>query len=236
MLVTMDNIDTLVQRLRDGDDSVFDEIINLYIPLARRLAQRFVRRFPERRNDLRQVAMLGLVQAVNSAPGKLYNNNIGAWINTRVVGALRDYLAKDHMIPVPKDEWSKMVKSYKLDELRDRDLINALIRLKGRYLVFQASMQLPGGDFVEDFVTSDRGRAVARDDPNPFRCKEIMGMLELTAYERLIIKLRMQSYTLQEIGNFMDCTHSVVLKDLVKIQERYLRLRRRNPSLPGPPV
>ena len=231
-------MDDLVQRFREGDASVAQEITERHIPLARKLAWRFVSRFPERKSDLIQAAMLGLVQAVYNAPGKLYDNNIGAWINTRVVGAIRDYLAKDHMIPVPKDEWAKMVKSYNLEDLKDRELINALRRLKCRYQVFQASRVHSGSkdQFFEDFVTSKTGRAVARYDHNLFRFKEIMDMLELTLYERTIIKLRMHSYTLQEIGNFMDCTHSVVLKDLVKIQERYLRLRRRNPSLPEPPV
>jgi RNA polymerase sigma-B factor len=55
--------DALFERYRDGDASARESIAAMYLPLAKRLAQRYVRS-SEPREDLVQVACLGLVKAI----------------------------------------------------------------------------------------------------------------------------------------------------------------------------
>jgi RNA polymerase sigma-B factor len=57
-------LDRLGRRMRDGDGRARDELIALYAPLARALALRY-RRGSEPADDLVQVALLGLVKAVD---------------------------------------------------------------------------------------------------------------------------------------------------------------------------
>ncbi len=55
--------EALFERLRAGDDRARERIAEMYLPLAKRLAQRYVRS-SEPREDLVQVACVGLVKAI----------------------------------------------------------------------------------------------------------------------------------------------------------------------------
>ncbi len=57
------SVETLFERLRSGDSAARGSIAAMYLPLARRLAQRYVRS-SEPREDLVQVACVGLVKAI----------------------------------------------------------------------------------------------------------------------------------------------------------------------------
>ena len=59
----MRSADCLFARLRRGDEAAKEDIAAMYLPLAKRLAQRYVRS-SEPREDLVQVACVGLVKAI----------------------------------------------------------------------------------------------------------------------------------------------------------------------------
>lgn len=79
-----------------------DEIIESHIRLALTLAGRFMTRHPRRKDDLISASLLGLTQAVEWAPDRLYDNNITPYICITVIRFLRDYVQQDHVITVER--------------------------------------------------------------------------------------------------------------------------------------
>jgi len=82
-------IEELFARLRAGDARAKDRIAAMYMPLARRLAQRYVRS-SEPREDLVQVACLGLVKAIERFdPDR--GPNFASFAIPTILGELRRY-------------------------------------------------------------------------------------------------------------------------------------------------
>jgi RNA polymerase sigma-B factor len=81
--------DALFARLRAGDDRAKERIAELYLPLAKRLAQRYVRS-SEPREDLVQVACVGLVKAIERFdPGR--GPTFASFAIPTILGELRRY-------------------------------------------------------------------------------------------------------------------------------------------------
>ena len=79
----------LFDRFRNGDASAEESIAAMYLPLARRLAQRYVRS-SEPREDLVQVACVGLVKAIERFdPGR--GPTFASFAIPTILGELRRY-------------------------------------------------------------------------------------------------------------------------------------------------
>jgi RNA polymerase sigma-B factor len=82
-------VDALFARLHGGDPAAKDRIAAMYLPLAKRLAQRYVRS-SEPREDLVQVASLGLVKAIERFdPGR--GPTFASFAIPTILGELRRY-------------------------------------------------------------------------------------------------------------------------------------------------
>ena len=237
MRVTVDEteLESLVQQLRNGDNSVSERIIIHFLGLARSLSRHAVARHPHKIDDIRASAVFGLVQAVRWAPSRMWNNNIGAYINITVRRFIREFLEHDHIIRIPKDEWSKMIEHLKLDELEDSARIKALKELKKCSMVFQASVSDGVGGFLEDFVEGSPGLSVITFDSDSIIVEDMKRFLKLTYFERAILDFRIQGYTLKEVGARLRKSDVAIHKTLRKLQDRYRLIQRAHPSLPGPP-
>jgi len=223
----------LVQQLRDGDDSVSERIIIHFLGLARSLSRHAVIRHPHKTDDIRAVAIFGLVQAVRWAPLRMYDNHIGPYITTTVRRFIREFLERDRIIRIPKDEWIKMVKRLNLDELDEYQSEKALKELKIIQHVFQTC------DYGDDKTSSGDGdfigsRAFIFDQEN-ITAQDMKRFLNLTYFERAILDFRMCGYTLKEVGIRLNKSDVTIHKTLRKLQERYRTIQRAHPSLPEPP-
>lgn len=236
-------LEQLVQRLRDGNNSVSEDIIIHFLGLTKSLSRHATAQHPHKADDIRSVAVYGLVRAVRFAPKKLYNNNIGPYITTAVRNTIREFLQKDHMIRIPKDAWYAMIDALKLDELDDFEGARALKELKRINLVFQASIPDGIGGFLEDFVKPEwthkfnnrQEAAICCLDSDLLIVQDIRRYLKLNSFEKQILKMRLQRYTLQEIGEMLQRSAVTIHKTLRKLQERYRTIQRAHPTLPEPP-
>jgi len=81
--------DELFARLRDGDTRARETLASMFLPLARRLAQRYVRS-SEPREDLVQVASVGLLKAIDRFdPGR--GPSFASFAIPTILGELRRY-------------------------------------------------------------------------------------------------------------------------------------------------
>lgn len=204
--------DDVIQRYRDGDDSLRDEIILSYMPLAYKLARKYG-------PDAIGNAMLGLVQGVTWARTALYDNNIGPYLNITIRRFITEHLNRDHLIPIPREAWRKMLQSLSLENLDDAEAQQVLKTFYTRWLV----------------LLSDENPDIVIEDPNELIFKEAWEKLNLTELEAEVLTLRLQGYTLQEIGSFVNRSHPAVFQILKKIQKRYYHVYRQHPSFPKPP-
>ena len=92
--------DVLLRRFREGDLSVRDQLVRNHMPLAERLAGRY-RQSGESQDDLRQVAYLGLIKAIDR-----YDPEQGPFVRYAVPNILgelkRHFRDKGWAIHVPR--------------------------------------------------------------------------------------------------------------------------------------
>ncbi len=227
-LMDAEELETLVQTLRDGDDSVREEIILEFQGLARSLARHAVARHPQRADDIRAAAAFGLVQAVCWARERMYNNCIGPYITTTVRRFIRDFLERDHMIRVPRKEWMKMIKELDLENLDDWERMRVERTFYTAFLVISPSTE-DGGGFLEETPS------LAVDDKDMSTIRDICDHLRLSIYEAQLIQKRMENYTLDEIALTLRKGKTTIYDDLKRIQRRYRIIQRTHPNLPTPP-
>jgi len=222
----------LVQQLRDGDNSVSESIIIHFLGLARSLSRHAVIRHPHKTDDIRAAAIFGLVQAVRWAPLRMYDNRIGPYITTTVRRFIREFLERDHIIRVPKDEWAKMVERLNLEELNDYEREKALRELKIIQHVFQTC------DYGDDYSSGDGDFIGSRAfvfDEETIIVEDMKRYLKLTYFERCVLDFRMQGYTLKEVGAKLSKSDVAIHNTLKKLQLRYRIIQRAHPTLPEPP-
>lgn len=230
MLVVMDKIEELVEKLKDGDENAAQELILHFMPLARNLAQRFIRRQPNKASDLRGAAMLGLTQAVRwSAKGRLKDLNIKPYIIKTVQRFCRQFVEHDHLIRVPKDSWLRIISALKLDGLDDFEKEKVLDGIKSKWKVHRTSSD------GEDYSRGPDAQAIAKDDPDITAEKELRELLQLTPFEEAAVELRLQSFNLREISKLLDIPTTSLFRIFNKLQRRYTKLQKRYPTLPKPP-
>ncbi len=91
----------LVQRLRNGDATIIDDVILQYLPLTISIVGRYVASFPTKSDDLMGVAALTLTKAVQKFPLVAENDNLAAYITGMLHGKIGHFLQEeDHTIQV----------------------------------------------------------------------------------------------------------------------------------------
>lgn len=228
-------LEQLVQQLRDDNDSVSEDIIIHFLGLAKSLSRHAIILHPHKSDDIRAVAVYGLVQAVKFAPRKLYDNNIGPYITTAIRNTIREFLQNDHMIPIQKDAWYRMVAALKLDDLDDYERQKVLREIKKVNMVFQASIPDGAGGYLEDFTEGEFSHSVVIFDTDLLTVQEIRCYLKLSNFENQILDMRLQRYTMQEIGDVLQRSPVMIHKILCKLRERYRTIQRAHPTLQEPP-
>jgi hypothetical protein len=209
-------LEELVARLRAGDRGLAGEIIKGHLrPVAGIVAERA--RSRRTVDDALGAALLALVQAVHDAPERLYDDNITFYITTSVKYAIRDELARAHVVRVPgRTVRHKLAHGEAYEEIvpsSDAAVLNdepehpgdpdALVRsqpglYKLPYVVPMARPLTPSPEFSE---------ALRRACETPM--------------DQAIVKLRSEGYGIEEVGQKVGYSKSPVGRMLQKIEERF---------------
>lgn len=101
-------LDALVIRLKNGDETAKDQIILGFVQVVQRIAFNWHRRTKRSLDMLEGEALYLLTLAVNKAQRKLTDNNIGPYINTYVNRNLVKYLYTNRYLPASPEKLKKL--------------------------------------------------------------------------------------------------------------------------------
>jgi len=102
-------LENLVIRLRQGDLSVANTIIQGHLRIASQIVGRYLTRsgLLRKSNDLVSESFLAVAEAVSMAKENMYDNNITPYIIATVHSYLDRFLCNDHCVRVPDSTFRK---------------------------------------------------------------------------------------------------------------------------------
>lgn len=206
-----DRLEELVYRLRKGDRSVSKEIIEGHLRMGLRIIQK------QNYEDLTELVgemEFAVTKAVWMASrGGLKDNNIGPYINTYITHAINDYMKRDRLVTAPPRtirHWNAKFKEAKL---------------------FHRISMIEG----EPYKTDDSGQSIRLqsigvayhipkvDDTSleEVDIRDIFDRITFSNSEKRIIDLREQGYNIEQIGEMIGYSKSMVHKLLHLIENRF---------------
>jgi RNA polymerase sigma factor (sigma-70 family) len=199
---------SILARLKAGDPSAVDDAIMSCVKEAEKIARSISRNHPKKYDDIHSVALLGLCQAVsNIKNGKLETDNITMYIKNTIRGHIRHFIQNDHTIRITnytlaqemqsKDGFTFPIK-YTIDPRWDDD--------NAEYSEHDDSFDIPAPDkgdctFINEFY------------------------MLLTNFERIVLDLRSEGYTYQEIATRVNKSKSWIEKTLQVIKDKFITER-----------
>jgi RNA polymerase sigma factor (sigma-70 family) len=210
----------LTRRAKAGDQSAIPDLVDAYIPEAMRSASWYVRRAPGKIDDIFGAGLEGLVVGCTRAcNGHLKDDNILKYIKSIVRWAVQDFLRKDFLIPIPVAEFRKRVKAME----KDRVYMNKENK-PGADVKTHTNGILEGVAIIVSFENLKENTAfdLPTHDKQLNAVEDLFTKLELTERESRIVSLRMDDYTLQEIGDKVDLSKMRIkqILDDVKVKVR----------------
>ena len=94
-----EELERRVAALRLGDSTQVNRITVMLLRITMSLVSNFAH--PRRTADLTGIALLTLVETVNSAATRLTDNNIIPFVSTHINMRLKDAVARDHVVCIP---------------------------------------------------------------------------------------------------------------------------------------
>lgn len=213
--IPAEELEELVIKLRAGDSSVAPRIMQGHIRLACQIAGRYMWAYGRKSDDIICAAMLGIAQAVQWARERMHDNNIAPYITTTVHRHIADYLEKDHLIPIPRSQFRKAIK-----EQKDIDFVPL-------YFQFKPTMADMDNSVAHDDREYDFEPGII-DFENALECEDFYAELELTDTERKVINLRIENYTMKEIGEHLGLSKMRISQLINGLQDkfgRYMKLK-----------
>lgn len=223
----MDELDNLIAQYLGGNDLVRDQVIVMLMPLAYKLARRMERKFPDRKEDLRSVALYGLTQAVEWARTRMYDGNLKPYVVTTIRRFIWDYIREDHLITVPISEQKRMRKELETEGLEPDEIDAKFYESMNRFYPLSFNISTKETEFNCE---------PSQEDKDSITIKELHKMLGLSYYEQAILSFREAGYSLREIGDMLEKNFRTIDADIKKLQARYTLFQKRHPTFPEPPT
>lgn len=200
----------LVDRLRQGDSTVKATIIANHMRLAMSVVTKFSLRYASFLDDMIGAAMMGIVQAVEWAPTRLYDNNIAPYIYATVERHIRDVIEHRFPIDIPRGQFKTL--------MEEKEAFVPLIQYvsTGPY-----DEENPTNHF--DYLDDHAAKVV---EEHPLLFEEFLESLALNHRERTVVNLILEDYKQTEIAKIMDVSDEYVHQIRMKIKEKILRIRR----------
>ena len=197
---------SILTKLKAGDMSVRDEVIEACMPTATKIANSFAAKHPRSADDIHSEAMYALCKAVKRiSDGAMHTEEFKAYIEQSIRRNIKQFIQKDHLIYLPNWYYSQNIENAAITtipivytfDIREQDEENL-------EEIAQLTFDAPAHDTGDNQIV------------NEF-CKT------LTNLERRIIDLRAENYTLAEIGQKINKAESSVLFILNSIKDKFLR-------------
>lgn len=183
-----------------------------YIEYAEERGHWWSKKYPHLRDDILATALLALVKAFASGVRK---KNPKGYISGCIDNEIRDFLAHNYLIYIPKQEIKRRKKAKEsLDDLPRAFLIGDLRgTLLTRKLVY------------DDYKLWDLGVKIP-DHPvwKRLHAEDVLSLLELSNFERELVRMRMEDRSLAEISILLDRPKTALHEALEKIRIRYRRI------------
>jgi len=183
----------LVARLRQGDTSVASTITGNHMRLAMSIVAKYAHRYPYLTDDMVGAAMMGICQAVDWAPTRLYDNNITPYIYQTCERFIRDLIEKRNVVNMPRETYQK---------LREEDAFVPLVQM------INAIKDDEDNYFDEyDLITEQAARVV---EENPILFEELVESLALSSRDRMVVNLLVEDYTQTEIAKLLGVSDEMI--------------------------
>ena len=196
----------LLQQLSDGHD-VVNEVIELEMPLAYKLAQKYVRRHRHKTNDIRSISLLALVEGVQ----QIFNqqtqaDEIEPLLNRIISNSLIDFVNNDHFIKIPKRSIDRSKGKIK------RPIVFSLHVMQKDSGQFYENSKLESFLDVQDYYTSQRNHA-----------KEIYEELrsQLSDFEAKILSLRLYGHTQASVAEILKVSPQWISLQIQNIKGKF---------------
>lgn len=186
-------LEALVIRLKNGDQSAAVEIINGHIRLAISIATRYSLRSGD---DIVSAAMYGVCQAVQWAPTRLKDLNITPYISATIHRFISDSHTEEDVVHFPK----------------------GIEKVTVNYIPWVAERNADCDIFIDDERHGpDTLIPVSYDDL--FNLEEAIADLNLPRSHTLVLKLKLEGYTHEQIGQKLEIKKRDITRMFVKIEE-----------------
>jgi RNA polymerase sigma factor (sigma-70 family) len=196
----------LVAKLRAGDASVGPTIIGGHMRLCMSVVAKYAHKYPYITDDLVGAAMYGLVQAVDWAKERMYDNNITPYIHQTCERFVREFVEDRLPIRIPRNTYSDMK--------QDRDAFVPLINSLSQ------KFDEDNPEYSAEYMNEPESRMV---EENPILFEELLESLALPARDKIIVDMLMDGYSLQEVANYFGESKQLVSLWKQKIGNQILR-------------
>lgn len=219
-----EEIQAMVASLRGGDKSMIVQLIKAHFDLVNRIANKYAWHTRLRRDDIYGTAYLALADAVNTFPQE-GDIKITNYIAMKVKGRIRHFLCADFLIPIPEDEFRKRIKMDTADPKDFDDMME---------LPVHASGVIPGAWAVilplNNARLGDRERDIPYVDMRFESVEDLFNQMGLTEREVRVCNMRLDGYTLEEIGGYLELSKMMVSYIINDIKAKINRLGIKTPE------
>ena len=212
----------LTKRALAGDTTVAKDLADAYLPEALKAISWYIRRAPKKVDDIFGAGLEGLVVACNRAcTGHLKDEHIDKYIKGVVRWSVQDFLRRDYLIPIPKNEFSKRIKKW-----NEENIIHPNAPIKE---FDSLKVHTDGGiDGIaimvsfENLIENTAFDISCTDEPRS-AISDLFIKLELTEREIEIVSMRLEDFTMEEIGTAIGLSKMRIkqILDVVKDKLRH---------------
>lgn len=186
----------------------FEDQVERFTTLVYKICGKYVMGFPNKRDDIRGAAMLGMCEGISQARKKKIENVAGC-VYINVHREIIDFLLKDRLIQIPRSYIRKMkylaMEAGELENFKVKDLFP---------MIFSTAK-----------YEFDDWR-IAVDDARWFMVADTMKWLDLSEFEESIVWKRIEGYTYREISEQFDCSAMYPNATIKRIAERWQKKRK----------
>jgi RNA polymerase sigma factor (sigma-70 family) len=187
-----DKLRELVDKLRQGDKTVSDEIVLNHLGLVIQITGRYVNFFPRKADDVLGVALVALVDAVTRFQYSAVNNEITPYIISSVHGQISNFLKQDQTIRLTQHGFNKFKDKKqdmpKLFSIHDIDADN------DEYLHELVIKALQSFDYHE----------------SKLEIEELIDKLNLTRLEAIVYRRLCDNESEADIARCLSCSRSSI--------------------------
>ena len=221
-----EQVKELVAQLLAGNKAVLPDLMDAHIEFTYKIASRWMKKSPHKYKDILSSAFQGMVQGITWAgEGKLYNENLQAYLAVTIRRFIRDFLEHDFLIPIPRKEFMKRMEEETVDDFMVRTLNHNPSVPTHRIALIQ---NIPVITFIDRDYESDDSEDCSMEIPSydeyPHAMEDLYYKLELSPEQKVVVELKLQDYTNAEIGERMQCTGEWIRLMILEIRKKLVKI------------